>query len=240
MENFPSWADHLLAILVGCIIPAVSTYQSSKTETLQYLTSKQKKSFYIAGSLNLFFITFIVVGVWLLYRRPLEELGFRKPGEDISYWWFVLAFVVLYAIDTTISILTRSNREETVKLWKKRTPFLPTRRKELSPYILLCFSAGVFEEIIYRGFLVNYCYYLFPITSQRELWAVVFPAIVFSLAHFYQGSRAVIKIFILSLLFGFIFIKSGSLLVVMVLHFLVNFAGGLLTVRYMKGEAEGV
>jgi membrane protease YdiL (CAAX protease family) len=64
------------------------------------------------------------------------------------------------------------------------------------------------------------------------------PAFFFAIAHFYQGSRAVLKIFILAAVFGYVFIYSGSLLVVMILHFLVDAIGGLLTMKYIKEEND--
>ena len=64
--------------------------------------------------------------------------------------------------------------------------------------------------------------------------AVVLPAFAFSVAHFYQGAKAVLKIFFLAIFFGYLFIFSGSLLIVMILHFLVDAVGGLLTIKYMK------
>ena len=98
----------------------------------------------------------------------------------------------------------------------------------------MCFSAGVFEEIVYRGYLINYCWYLFEGYNYQQMIAVVLPALAFSVAHFYQGAKAVLKIFFLSVFFGYLFIYSGSLLIVMILHFLVDAAGGLLTIKYMK------
>ena len=98
----------------------------------------------------------------------------------------------------------------------------------------MCFSAGVFEEIVYRGYLVNYCWNLFEGSDYQQMIAVVLPALAFSIAHFYQGAKAVLKIFFLAVFFGYLFIYSGSLLIVMILHFLVDAIGGLLTIKYMK------
>jgi len=129
--------------------------------------------------------------------------------------------------------------DSSIENWKKRTPFLPTKKSELREYLLLCFSAGVFEEIIYRGYLVTYCLYLFEGFDYQEILAIALPAFVFAVSHFYQGAKAVLKIFILSIFFGYLFVYSGSLLIVMILHFLVDLAGGLLTMKYIKEEIPG-
>ena len=126
--------------------------------------------------------------------------------------------------------------DESIEEWKKRTPFLPTKKSELPEYLLLCFSAGVFEEIVYRGYLVTYCWYLFTGFQYQELLSILLPAFFFSIAHFYQGTKAVIKIFVLAIVFGYVFLYSGSLLVVMILHFAVDAVGGILTMKYLKEE----
>ena len=199
-----------------------------------HFSSDQKKQIYISGSFSLFIMGAIVVSVWLIFKRPLAELGLTQPGNFRSWWWLAIIFVLVYLLDTVVTLSSKKEIDETVDNWKKRTPFLPTKNSELPEYFLLCFSAGVFEEIVYRGYLINYCWYLFDGYNYQQMIAVVLPALAFSIAHFYQGAKAVLKIFFLAVFFGYLFIYSGSLLIVMILHFLVDAVGGLLTIKYMK------
>jgi membrane protease YdiL (CAAX protease family) len=147
-----------------------------------------------------------------------------------------IVFSLIYLIYTAVTLSSKKGIDKTVDNWKKRTPFLPTKNSELPEYFLLCFSAGVFEEIVYRGYLVNYCWYLFDGSNYQQALAIFLPAFAFSIAHFYQGGKAVLKIFVLAVFFGYLFIYSGSLLMVMILHFFVDAIGGLLTIKYMKKE----
>jgi membrane protease YdiL (CAAX protease family) len=94
--------------------------------------------------------------------------------------------------------------------------------------------AGVFEEVVYRGYMVTYFSYLFKDSAYRQSLSVFLPALIFSVSHFYHGLKNIIKIFILSTFFGYIYIQSGSLVIVMLLHFLANVIGGLLSVKYIK------
>jgi uncharacterized protein len=64
--------------------------------------------------------------------------------------------------------------------------------------------------------------------------AAAFPAVLFSLAHFYQGYKAMGKIFLLSLLFALIFIFSKSLIIVVIIHFLIDLVGGLLAMKVRR------
>ena len=60
--------------------------------------------------------------------------------------------------------------------------------------------------------------------------AIIIPALVFSLSHMYQGWLAVLKIFIISMLFGCIFSVSGSLIVVILIHVFIDIISGLVGV----------
>jgi len=236
MDNFPNWADHILAFIFCLGIPLQGAIQNRKGFSGILLDSEQKKRIYINGSFSLFIMGAAVMLVWLLFKRPLSEIGLTQPINFSSWWWMVIVFILLYVADTVITLSTKKELDKVIEEFKKRTPFLPTKKSELPEYLLLCFSAGVFEEIVYRGYLVNYCWYLFDGYNYQEMLSVILPAFVFSIAHFYQGAKAVVKIFVLAVVFGYLYIFSGSLLMVIILHFLVDAAGGLLTMKYMKEE----
>lgn len=236
MDTFPIWVDHILAFIFCIAIPLYGAKQRSKGFSNLNFTSEQKENIYISGSFSLFIMGIVVMAVWLLFKRPLEEIGLTQPTNFQSWWWLVIVFGLVYALDTVLTLSSKKSIETTIDNWKKRTPFLPTKNNELPEYLLLCFSAGVFEEIVYRGYLITYCWYLFDGYNYQQLFSVFLPAVVFGVAHFYQGGKAVIKVIILAVFFGYLFIFSGSLLMVMILHFLVDAIGGLLTIKYMKEE----
>jgi membrane protease YdiL (CAAX protease family) len=104
---------------------------------------------------------------------------------------------------------------------------LPEKTRELPSYIILCLCAGIFEEIIYRGFMVTYFLPLNGTENEIPWMAIFAPSVLFSLAHTYQGWTAVIKIFIFSLLLGVIFIITKSIYPTMILHFLIDLVGGI-------------
>lgn len=235
MDQFPHWVDHILAFILCIALPLHARQNAAALSNIEF-SSEQKKSFYISGSFSLFIMGAVVMTVWLLFKRPLSEIGLTQPVNIGSWWRLSIIFVFIYLLDTFVTVSSKKQIDKAIEDFKKRTPFLPTRKSELPEYLLMCFSAGVFEEIVYRGYLVNYCWYLFDGFSYQRSLSVLVPAFVFSIAHFYQGTKAVIKIFVLALIFGYIFIYSGSLLIVILLHFLVNAIGGLLTIKYMKEE----
>jgi len=233
MDKFPNWADHIVAFIFCILLPVLAIKQNLKNTSAVVYNSKQKLNFYFSTCLSLFIMAAIIVSVWQLFKRPLAAMGLILRIEGTLWIWTVIAFVIVYTIDTINSVATRKNIAASISDWQKRTPFMPTLMKELPGYLLMCLCAGVFEEIVYRGYMVTYFGHLFRGSSYQQTLSVVLPTFVFSISHFYHGVKNIIKIFILSAFFGFIFIQSGSLVIVMLLHIITNVIGGLLTVKYI-------
>ena len=235
MDSFPNWADHILAFIFCVLLPLQAIRQTTKPNEIAVYDSQQKRTFYFSTCISLFIMAAIILAVWQLSKRPLAEIGLTVAIDIQSAKWTVIVFVILYSIDFVYS-LTPKNIAAAIPEWKKRTPFMPTNKKELPAYIVLCLCAGVFEEIIYRGYLITYFRYIFDVFKYQETLSVILSALVCSISHFYHSKKDIIKAFILSILFGFIAVQSGSLLIVMFLHFLNNLIGGLLTIKYLNGK----
>lgn len=82
-------------------------------------------------------------------------------------------------------------------------------------WILVSITAGVCEEFIFRGYLLQ----------QFRRWfgnawlAVGVSAVLFGCMHFYEGSAAAIQIGALGAFFGFVAVRRGNLRQVMIAHF---------------------
>jgi len=99
----------------------------------------------------------------------------------------------------------------------------PRTKKEKRWWALLSLSAGICEEIIFRGAFVFLVASIFPNISIYLVFIILVG--LFGLFHFYQG----VKGFILTTLAGafltLLYIASGTLIFVVVLHFLIDIAG---------------
>ena len=210
--------------------------QGLKSNSLVRYNSRQKRAIYISSSLTLAFLAAVILSVWLIFGRPPAAMGLTLQIEGGLWVGPLIAFVMIYTVDTIFSVSTPDKIATAASDWQKRTPFMPTNMNEFLPYLLVCLCAGIFEEVIYRGYLVTYFSFLFRNTVPQEILSIVLPALIFSISHFYHGLKDIIKILVLSILFGYIFLLSGSLVIGMLLHFFANVIGGLLSVKYMKTE----
>lgn len=240
MENFPDWTDSLLALIFGIAVPFISGIKSATQmkEMPLLFDSPTKKRFYLGNSVFLAIMGIVILITWWLHARPFTVLGVALPATEHYSLLVILTllFVSLYIMDVVHGVLVPEETEGNMPSIESQTPFLPAEWQELPAYFVMCASAGLFEEVVYRGFLITYFQYLFKGIPAADTLALLTPALIFSVAHFYQGAKAVFKILVLSLLFGMIFWYSHSLLIVIILHILVDLSGGILSVMVAKNK----
>ena len=108
---------------------------------------------------------------------------------------------------------------------------LPVSRSERNWFVFgLSTSAGICEELLFRGFLLAYLsnYMSMPI-------AVLLSSLLFGLGHLYQGWQGVLRTAVMGLIFAGIYLWSGSLFIVIALHFAVDaYSGQLHYGAYLK------
>jgi membrane protease YdiL (CAAX protease family) len=107
---------------------------------------------------------------------------------------------------------------------KKRKPvtdvaaLLPLSAVERRWFALLCLGAGVGEELIFRGFGLRFLNSL----GLSGLALLGVGAVLFGLAHSYQGIVGVLLTGVIGLVLGVVYVDSGSLLWAMLVHFLFD------------------
>jgi membrane protease YdiL (CAAX protease family) len=97
---------------------------------------------------------------------------------------------------------------------------LPTTIAQRWLFVLVCVTAGVAEEWIYRGFLLHYLVGVLP--GVNGWWIVLIAAAMFGIAHAYQGKTGTVLTGVLGFIFCVLYIRMGSLLLPMILHALVD------------------
>jgi len=232
----PTFIDHLFFIIVGVYLPLSNLTQSRQGFGDFEFDRESKIQLYYINGMVLWVGAFLALGIWWGYDRSFLDLGFQVP--KLNTWTIILSavFVVLYAFDLYWETQFAERRKKTIAQWKKFTPFMPVNKEELQHFNFLALSAGIAEEIVFRGFFINYGLAFFGNTTIGWFLAVIIPGIVFSLGHIYQGWKAVAKILLLSILFGYIFLWSESLWIVMIFHIGVDLISGRILTDVMAKE----
>ena len=120
-------------------------------------------------------------GRWKSWRDVLTDLAILLP-----FWavWEGAAYGV--------HLLLGSGSAKSVD------SLLPKSLVEVLVWIATCITAGICEEMAFRGYLQRQ----FHALTGNIAWAVVLQALVFGIAHGYQGWRNVVVISVLGVLYG--------------------------------------
>jgi membrane protease YdiL (CAAX protease family) len=236
----PSLAEHLLAVLLGIVVPAFAVLRGQPRMKGTTFDTDLKFGMYVGNSLFLWAMAIVVGVVWKLAGRPLADLGLRW-GDTSTVWVPVLivGFALWYGLDTWHEVRSPDRLRRATERWRTHTPFMPETWKEYHVFSLLAVSAGVCEEIVFRGFFISYLLLLLGDSAPATLVALVLPALVFGFSHMYEGLQVVSKIVIMSVAFGIVFILSGSIIVLIVVHILVDLVGGVLGIWLMQRRKHG-
>jgi len=104
---------------------------------------------------------------------------------------------------------------------------LPHHVRDLWWWALVALIAGVCEEIVFRGVMFT----LWHRILGSSLASIAVCATVFSLAHFVQGSRAMLLIALIAVGFHLIVGLTGDLYTAMAIHIVYDFIAGLVLLR---------
>jgi len=97
---------------------------------------------------------------------------------------------------------------------------LPRGRQERLVFAGLAITAGICEELVFRGFGIAYLRWLWPASPQ---WAVIaITAGAFGWVHLYQGPRGVILTGLVGAYLAWLVLSTGSLVPAMVIHALLD------------------
>lgn len=161
---------------------------------------------------------------WFWLGRSSQDLGL--VGSVGWHFWTGLGVALAGALALD-AIHRRLRSTEKGRDWlrsqiKPFSAILPHTREERNCFFLLAVTAGVWEEILYRGFLTWYLSGLFG------LWlTVLLSSALFGLAHLYQGWKGVLRTGAAGVVLSGLYLLTGSLWAPMLLHALVNIIGGL-------------
>ncbi|WP_291842569.1 CPBP family intramembrane glutamic endopeptidase [Maricaulis sp.] len=175
---------------------------------------------------------------WALAGRPFADMGLQSTqgwGGWLA-WGFVAASVgyALYSL-----LVTALSREARIKL---RQDFAKTDGLDLirprtagdhAGFQLLSLTAGVTEEVIFRGFLLATLAIIMPV------WAAALTSMtIFILAHAYQGPSGMIRITPITALMTVVVLLGGSLWPAIIIHAIADALAGALLALVDAHEAS--
>lgn len=223
------------------------SYQRFKKDMHHAPENKTRRiAYYKETMLALWIPTLIIVAFTLLSPITFSSLGFSWPslntsifGKWISYILLALFVGYLFAIVYhLIAMKTSQAFRDKVANELEKMPYqelLPESNQEKKLWSYVSLTAGVTEEIIYRGFLLLVLMTLVPDAS--EWFYVVIAGIIFGLAHTYQGLSGFIRTSLIGIFFSMLYLILGSLFPLMIFHFLIDFVAKVSNSEVQENKA---
>ncbi|WP_455220379.1 CPBP family intramembrane glutamic endopeptidase [Kaarinaea lacus] len=187
-----------------------------------------RRGVYLGNIIALWVITLLVLGAWLYVNRPLADLGLTPLS---GFPALVSLTIVILVIAVAIVFYRTVMRLDQKYNWTFVPELLPRSQPELRLFLILSVTAGIAEEILFRGYLVWYLNHY-----GNAAFAVLGSSLIFATAHAYQGVKAIAVIFPVGLLFVFLYLYSGSLLPPILLHAAINSYAGIYGRKIYGGD----
>ena len=164
-------------------------------------------------------LALVLAGVWLNGSSVGAVLGdrWRSAREFLQHFGIGLLFMMASIAVTSLAGGHRSAHDDVTNF------LLPHGGREIAFWILLSITAGICEEAVYRGYLQKQ----FMALTRNVPAGIVLPALLFGLAHSYQGFARASMIAVLGVMSGALAYWCRSVRPGMIAHILQDILGGL-------------
>lgn len=168
----------------------------------------------------------IILGVLAILTGLIEGIElFPLDFPSLSSWFAGAVFLAVSLV--LVRPHWRRSVEEHKPTWRL---FAPATRRERSMWVALSLSAGIGEELVWRGVLPA----LVAAVTGSFAMGVGLSVVSFALAHAIQGLRSVLAIAAIAVAFHALVFISGSLYVAMVVHFIYDVIAGFTYARFAR------
>jgi membrane protease YdiL (CAAX protease family) len=220
----PAWHT-VLVVLIMLGLSGLSAYSQGLPSVIH--GHNQIARYVTAIVMEWLMLGFIWLGLRLRKQRMRILLGDNWGGPrqilrdlGIGVLFLVASNIILSLIS---HLLKAAPNAATVGL-------LPHTPAEIAVFSLLTVTAGICEEMIFRGYLQ----YQFSVFFRSAGAGVVLQGIMFGASHGYQTPKFMLIILVYGVLFGLLAQSRRSLRPGMFAHFLQDFITGIAAGRFMK------
>jgi membrane protease YdiL (CAAX protease family) len=150
----------------------------------------------------------VLVVILIPISHPLAWIGLVFP----NIWGWVILVALLLGVGMSIILLRRNPRALEAMQRSLQTPsmLLPTTASERKWFLVVAITAGICEELLYRGFLTRYLSIYFP--SFGFLLISILSGVIYGFSRAYQGLKGVLQTSLTGFSYAIIFYLSGNLI----------------------------
>ena len=236
MSNLGFW-DHAFVLIVFLIYPVYSKLTfNGVLEDIRKRGERGRIAAYQEVILTWIVFAICVSGMWVLLDREWADLGIRVAGAVPLAVGLAIAaaFIALFIIPLRNISRSPERFGELDSQMGDFGLFMPRSKTEESWFKGVSINAGLFEELIFRGYLVWYLEHFFGLW-----WTAVIAALWFGFAHMYQGLKQLPGILLVSVVAVSLFVHNRSLVVPVLFHIFLDALQGhyIAKIRQLQASA---
>lgn len=230
--------DHALTLALAVILPAYAAWDVPRlAQRVAADPVNARTRDYIWSIAIQWGLTLALIAAWWWAARPIGHLGLRLPDSPGAWWWTLAIGGVGLAFFAQQAYTVASSQEAQARVRKQLEAqpgvriILPTTPREARAFCGVAITAGICEEVLYRGYLLWYLLSLWP---GRLAIAAAAATLIFGVGHAYQGARGIVHTAIVGGIAMAVYLLTGSLLAPMLLHATLDLVNGLIAYRLLR------
>jgi membrane protease YdiL (CAAX protease family) len=220
------WDFALILLFLATAVPLLGRRRIRQLMQMPETTKRDRLRLY-ASTIAFQWIAAAVI-LWRTGAHGIAgaRLGLAIPSPALTaIVTGVLAALVLTNQIVSLRMIGTRPAEAQGVLPQLALKIFPQDSAERLVFFAVVVTVAICEELIYRGFVQR----VFEDWSGGLIAAGIFgSAVMFAIAHFYQGRRGVITTCVVGLLFATVRAWTGSLLAPLVAHFIADIMAGFL------------
>jgi membrane protease YdiL (CAAX protease family) len=231
----PGPLDHALAIVLIALFPPRAWFSFRALKRAEPgRRAVVRRRLYLGAMITQWGLCAALIGSWALSHRTWAALGLSPvvtPGAiGMAVGLAIMASLVLRG--------ARNSGPGSPALERARErlahvePLLPHSITEFRLFGAVAVTAGVCEELLFRGFLIGYF-----ANYTGLIQAALLSSVCFGIGHAYQGLRYILVTALVGAFFAGAYLVTGSLVLPMLIHALMDLYSGWMGYRVCTSGA---
>lgn len=235
--------DHVLVVLITVLLPIhdLLFWYPRLLRAEPHHAGRAKSRAYVETIGIEWGLCIATLVFWARQERTWGDLGLGAPG-GWGFWAGAALALGILGFGTWQRLAVARDDDTEVKnavlaQLESLKPLLPQTRRQLAHFSMVALTAGICEELLFRGFLIWYLAQLVPTPL-----ALLLAAALFGMAHAYQGTRGVLQTGLVGVGLVILYLLSGSLWIPMLVHAFIDLNTGLLAYTFLRrkpGDTPG-
>ncbi len=217
--------QHFLVLFLAIGMPLWDWYEIPR---LKASTEPRKKVRYYRKIVSALWISALIAilttglsTTFSMQARPGEIAWLQSGSRAVMVVeGITVGMLIAIFLPAIFALWNETLRAKASKAARKLGFLMPSSKEERHWWWLVCITAGVCEELVYRGFLLHYLH-AFPFHVGLTS-ALIIAALIFGIGHLYQGVLGAVQTALIGFVFGVMFIVTGNLLLPMAVHALLD------------------